>query len=182
MTEKAREADSVVKEFFQGRWLGHPLHPMLVHVPTGLWPAALVFDVIAFARPGNNSVVQTSFWCIVAGLAVAAIAAPAGLADWADIKKEKEARQIGIYHMSLNGAVTAILLVSVLFRGADLQTATTVSLPQLLMCLVANAILAVAGYLGGRMVFEHGTSVARQSREEWRALAIAGGANMPDEA
>ena len=30
-----------LKDLLQGKWLGHPLHPALVHVPTGLWPAAL---------------------------------------------------------------------------------------------------------------------------------------------
>jgi len=35
-----------VKELLQGRWMNHPLHPALAHIPTGLWPAALVFGQI----------------------------------------------------------------------------------------------------------------------------------------
>ena len=37
---------SLFKALLQGKWLGHPLHPALVHLPTGLFPAALLFDVI----------------------------------------------------------------------------------------------------------------------------------------
>jgi uncharacterized membrane protein len=50
-----------VKDFFQGKWLGHPLHPAIVHVPTGLWPAALVFDLLSHLRGGSNVAVRLAF-------------------------------------------------------------------------------------------------------------------------
>ncbi|MDP8927642.1 MAG: hypothetical protein M3O70_03450, partial [Actinomycetota bacterium] len=28
----------------RGRWLGHPLHPVLTDVPIGLWTSAVVLD------------------------------------------------------------------------------------------------------------------------------------------
>ena len=42
-------------------------------------------------------------------------------------------------------------------------------------------ILIGSAYLGGRMVYEYGISVARMSKKEWRKLAEAGGANLPPE-
>jgi hypothetical protein len=33
-------------DFLKGTWLGHPLHPILVHVPMAMWPGALIFDVL----------------------------------------------------------------------------------------------------------------------------------------
>jgi uncharacterized membrane protein len=36
----------MIKSFLQGKWLGHPLHPALVHIPVGAWTAALIFDLI----------------------------------------------------------------------------------------------------------------------------------------
>jgi hypothetical protein len=41
--------------------------------------------------------------------------------------------------------------------------------------------LAVSGYLGGLMVYDHGISVARQSKAKWRQLAEAGRARVPEE-
>lgn len=47
--EAVRAAPGLLKDFLQGKWLGHPLHPLLVHLPTALWPAALVFDILSIA-------------------------------------------------------------------------------------------------------------------------------------
>src|SRR5437667_9812970 len=76
----------MLKDFLQGKWLGHPLHPALVHVPLGSFTAALLFDVLSRVGVGGNAMVQTSFYCIAVGVIVALLAAPAGLADWLDIK------------------------------------------------------------------------------------------------
>ena len=48
----------------------------------------------------------------------------------------------------------------------------------LALSAIAVGLLAVSGYIGGRMVFEHGVSVARLSKKKWRALAAAGHANL----
>ena len=45
----------------------------------------------------------------------------------------------------------------------------------------ALAVLFVSGYLGSRMVFDQGVGVARMSKKRWRALAVAGRANVPPE-
>jgi hypothetical protein len=47
------------------------------------------------------------------------------------------------------------------------------------VCAVANGVLFVSGYLGGRMAFEHGVGVARMSKKKWRAIAEAGHARLP---
>jgi hypothetical protein len=46
---------------------------------------------------------------------------------------------------------------------------------------MGTAVLVVSGYLGSRMVFDQGTGVARFSKKKWRAIALAGGANLPAE-
>jgi hypothetical protein len=42
-------------------------------------------------------------------------------------------------------------------------------------------LVVVSGYLGGRMIYDHGISIARLSKDKWRSIAEAGGANLPDE-
>src|SRR5437868_627890 len=51
----------------------------------------------------------------------------------------------------------------------------------LLLSAVGTLILICSAYLGGRMVYEYGISVARMSKKKWRKLAAAGGANLPPE-
>ena len=74
-----------LKHILQGRWLGHPLHPAIVHLPTGLWPAALLFDALSVADIGGSATAGASFACIVGGLLAVPLAIPTGLAEWSDI-------------------------------------------------------------------------------------------------
>ena len=74
----------MLKAFLQGKWLGHPLHPALVHLPVGLFPAALLFDLLSRGGDGGNAIVQTSFYCIAVGLIVGLLAAPAASATRPD--------------------------------------------------------------------------------------------------
>src|SRR5438045_2019008 len=82
-------------DLLQGKWLGHPLHPALVHLPTGLWTSAAVFDLIGVCRGGGRAAFVASFACIAAGIVTALAAAPTGLADWWGIKRAKPAWKIG---------------------------------------------------------------------------------------
>src|SRR5688572_10690449 len=51
---RAQYGERAMKEFLQGKWLGHPLHAALVHLPMALWPAAAVFDVLAAMNIGGS--------------------------------------------------------------------------------------------------------------------------------
>jgi uncharacterized membrane protein len=72
--------------FLKGKWLGHPLHPILVHVPMAMWPGALVFDLLS--RWNGNAMVRLSFYAIIFGLVASLLAVPTGVIDWSGIKKE----------------------------------------------------------------------------------------------
>jgi uncharacterized membrane protein len=112
---------------------------------------------------------------------VALAAIPAGLADWWDIKPGKPARRLGWWHMGLNAVVFALFVVSLgtrLGHGLDSEHVDPISL---VLCLIANAILFISGYLGGRMVYAHGTGVGRKAKEKWRQIAQADGARVPAE-
>lgn len=170
-----------IKGFLQGKWLGHPLHPALVHIPTALWPAALLFDLLSWTDLGGPIPVQISYYAIFTGLIVALVAAVTGLADWSDIKPDKPAKKIGLTHMVLNLTVAALFALNLWLR-AQLPTSTdAVPLHLVGLTLLATLILLVSGYLGGRMVFEHGISVARHNKKELRQRAEAAGANLPAE-
>jgi uncharacterized membrane protein len=172
---------NAIKGFLQGKWLGHPLHPALVHIPTALWPAALLFDLLSWTDLGGPIPVQISYYAIFTGLVVALVAAVTGLADWSDIKPDRPAKKIGLTHMVLNLTVAALFALNLWLR-AQLPTSTdAVPLHLIGLTLLANLILMVSGYLGGRMVFNHGISVARHNKQALRRRAEAAGANLPAE-
>jgi uncharacterized membrane protein len=170
-----------MKDFLQGKWLRHPLHPLLVHLPTSLWPAALVFDILGLMGVGGNASVQAAFWAILLGLISAVPAAAAGLADFTEIRREKVAWKLALYHMILNVTATLLWLVNLILRWGERETATQVGGLELALSIAGVAILSVSGYLGGRMVYAYGISIARQSKKEWRERAEKGGARVGQE-
>ena len=170
-----------IKGFLQGRWLGHPLHPALVHLPTALWPAALLFDLLSRARAGGPIPFQISYYAILTGLVVALVAALAGLADWADIKPENPAKKIGLTHMLLNLTVVGLFTLNLFLRAQLPPNTDPVPWTLIALTLVGNLILLISGYLGGLMVYSHGISVARHSKDRLRQRAEAAGANLPAE-
>jgi uncharacterized membrane protein len=171
-----------LKAFLQGKWLGHPLHPALVHIPTALWPAALFFDVLGVLGLGGEATRLLSFYAIALGLVVALLAVPAGLADWSDIKPSNPARRLGLYHLTLNLTVWALFALNLWLRAEPpAEAAGGVGTLPLALSALGNLLLLISGYLGGRMAYGYGIGVARLSKKRWRRMAEAGGANLAPE-
>lgn len=165
-------------EILQGKWLGHPLHPALVHVPIGAWFAATVLDLLTWAGSTHGGPGRLALYLAAAGLIVALIAIPPGLADWLPIKPGKPARRLGVYHLLLNLAAIGVWTANLLCR---LRAGIEVTIPVLLTSCAGSLLVLVSGYIGSLMVFDQGTSVARLSKEKWRHLALTGGAQVPPE-
>jgi uncharacterized membrane protein len=167
-------------DFLQGKWLKHPLHPALVHIPTALWPSAFAFDLLSQFR-ADNVFVQLAFYAILLGLLIALLALPTGYADWIDIRPEKPAWKLGLYHMILNVFISILWGINLALRVGSFQTATSVPLGLLVLSTLATLLLLISGYLGGRMIYAYGISVARLSKKKWRKIAQEGGAAVPPE-
>ena len=58
----------------------HPIHPMLVSFPIGLWVTAFIFALLGISR-GDASLWAAGFYCVVAGCVGAALAAVPGAID-----------------------------------------------------------------------------------------------------
>src|SRR5688500_14101058 len=99
-------------EFLQGKWLGHPLHAALVHVPVGAWFVACALDVGMRLGLGDVIAGRVALWCVGIGLAGAVLAVPPGVADWSAVKKEKPAWKLGLYHLLLNVGATLLWAVN----------------------------------------------------------------------
>ncbi len=168
-------------DFLKGKWLKHPLHPIIVHVPIAMWPGALIFDLLSQWNIGGNAMVRLSFCAIVFGLAASLLAIPTGLVDWTGIKKEKPAWKIGLYHMGLNLAVALLFAINLGLRMQTFCQDVKVAGAPLLLSAIGTALLVGSAYLGGMMVYQYGISVARMSKKKWRKIAEAGGANVPPE-
>jgi len=168
-------------DILKGKWLGHPLHPIIVHLPMAMWPGALIFDLLSKWQIGGNAMVRLSFYAISFGLVASLLAVPTGVVDWTGIKKEKPAWKIGLYHMILNLLVALLFAINLGLRMQTFREATEVAGAPLVLSVIGTGLLIGSAYLGGRMTYHYGISVARMSKDEWREIAEAGGANLPPE-
>jgi nitrite reductase/ring-hydroxylating ferredoxin subunit/uncharacterized membrane protein len=152
-----------MKDFLQGKPLGHPLHPLLVHFPVGLFTISLLFDLATQFVDAGNTGVRAAFYTMVAGLVMAMLAAIPGLVDWSDIRSDHPAKKPATTHMWLNISVVVLYVINVLTRVGELEDNGTGAL-SLVLSVAAFAILGVSGYLGGTVVYDDGVGVGRHHR------------------
>src|SRR5687767_8240360 len=154
----------MIKAILQGRALGHPLHPLLIHFPIALFSLALVLDLASFARDDGTHLVKCAFVSLCAGIITALLAAVAGLADYANIRADHPAKKTATWHMLLNIAAVLLYAISVALRWGSLEADHTPALA-FVISLIASAILTVSGYLGGHLVYNDGIAVGRHRRK-----------------
>ena len=131
----------------------HPVHPMLVAVPIGLWIFALVCDVVHVAS--GNAVWQTvATYCVAGGIVGAILAAVPGLIDYFSID-EAEMKRIANLHLAVNLGAVAIFVFDLWLRFR-LPGESNVPLG---LSLVGVLAIGFGGWLGGEMVYVKGMAV-----------------------
>src|SRR5213595_3935980 len=80
---------------------GHPLHPILVALPIGLWMFSIVSDLIFKFGYGGAVWNDVAFYTLAGGIVGALIAALPGLVDLISIENPKS-KSIGVWHMIIN--------------------------------------------------------------------------------
>ena len=133
---------------------GHPIHPMLVPIAIGCFVFSFAADVICMVR-GNPSLWNPlAYYVMLGGIVGALAAALPGLIDLLSLPPGP-VKKIAVTHMSINLLVVAIYVWNAWMRHvspADLKVPMILSAVTILMLLFS-------GWLGGKMVFEHGVGV-----------------------
>ena len=153
----------MLKDFLEGKPLRHPVHPMLVHFPIGLFILSLILDLASLVFPSVPNLVRDSFYAMLVGTITALIAAVPGFVDYTDIRSDHPAKRIATAHMTLNLIVVALYGINLGVRSSMLADSKIPPLP-LVLSLVGVALLSASGYLGGRLVYDEGISVGRHKR------------------
>jgi uncharacterized membrane protein len=170
----------VIEEFLQGKWLKHPLHPAIVHIPVAMWISSFVFDLLVLTGIVGEAMTRLALYAIGFGLLAALLAIPTGIADWWGIDKDKPAWKLAVFHMALNWIASLAFALSLGLRMATGPANAPGGLPVILSA-VGVVFLLISAYLGGRLTYDYGISVARNSKEKWRKLAQEGKARVPAE-
>jgi len=153
----------MLKDFLEGKPLRHPLHPFLVHFPIGLFILSLLLDLASLGFPSVPNLVRDAFYAMLLGIITALIAAVPGLVDYTDIRSDHPGKRTATTHLTLNLVVVGLYGINLGVRSSTLDQLKTPVAP-LVLSLVGIALLSVSGYLGGRLVYDEGTSVGRHKR------------------
>ena len=141
---------------------GHPVHPMLIPFPIGLWAFSLVADVIYIWRGNPVWRNYIAFYTLLGGIIGAVAAAVPGFIDWLSIK-DRNVVKIANWHARLN--VIALLIFTASFYLRTTRGSALVSegytIP-IALSVLGVILISISGYLGGEMVFVHGIAVDQQ--------------------
>ncbi len=128
----------------------HPLHPMLVAFPIGLWVAAFIFDLIG---RNNPNLWAAGFYCVIGGCVGAVLSAAAGVIDWLTVVPPKSsAKQRGLLHGGLN-SLTLLLFIYIAYRLGSPDVAPDGI--TLFLMAIGVVILGISGWLGGTLVYRN---------------------------
>ncbi|WP_280350484.1 DUF2231 domain-containing protein [Nocardia abscessus] len=144
---------------------GHPFHPILVTVPIGAWVASSVFDLASHAVEDPAFLAEGARWLIAIGVLGALAAATVGFLDLLAIPTGTPAFRTGLLHMSLNLAVTVAFTAGFLWRRTIDDLHRPVPAGPLTLSVVSVAVLAVSGYLGGKLAYRYGVRVADETTQ-----------------
>lgn len=139
---------------------GHPIHPMLVTIPIGLWVFSMICDFV-FLYTGDSRWAVTAYFSLGGGIIGALIAALPGLLDLLSLHDDK-ARRMGTYHLVLNLAIVVVQAANFWLRMQDDGNAAV--LPRAIS-MVAVAALIISGWLGGHLVHVLGVTQPQNAAE-----------------
>ncbi|MER5753861.1 Rieske (2Fe-2S) protein [Streptomyces sp. NPDC002088] len=150
------------RDGLHGRWLGHPVHPLLVQIPLGSWLSAAVLD----ALPGQRRAART---LITVGLLAAAPAAASGWVDWAELSHRQ--MRVGIVHAAANITSVALYAVSLTarLRGHEAKGR--------MYGWAGLSVVGIGGALGGHLAYHqaagtnHAATVPQMVEPGWHYVA-----------
>lgn len=125
---------------------GHPLHPMLTHVPMGMIIGMVTFSFLGLIWKEKNFG-QTAFYCAVFALLAMVPVIVAGILDWLHFQ-EGEWNVFIIVKMILGTILTILLLFAVILKRRGLPPGK-----MLILYLFCLACAGGLGYSGGELVY-----------------------------
>lgn len=150
-----------VRDVLHGVPVGHPVHPLLVLVPTGAWVSAAVLDLL----PGNDRAART---LIGVGVVSVLPTAAAGWTDWSELHEQQT--RVGLVHASANVLATALYAASFVQRARGHGTSGKV------LSAIGLAVVSGGGYLGGHLSYRqaaganHAEDVPHRFPTGWQQL------------
>ena len=145
----------------------HPIHPMLVTLPIGLWVFSFISQLV-FLGGGAPGWGSAAFYAAGVGICGAVAAAIPGLIDLLSLPRASRAWRIGLFHMGVNVLGLVLWAISFGLMGGGVGIAGA----PFVLSMLGLASIGVGGWLGGELVFVHGVGVTPGADVETRPTTL----------
>ncbi|MEE2039238.1 Rieske (2Fe-2S) protein [Nocardiopsis sp. CT-R113] len=135
----ARIPSGAVRDMLHGVQIGHPLHPVAVHLPIGTWTSAVLLDML----PGDHR--RSAHALVNTGLLATLPAVVSGLADWSE-QGERQQR-VGVVHAAANGVGALLFGASSLARAGGREGWGRA------LAVTGLGAIGLGGLLGGHITY-----------------------------
>ena len=143
---------------------GHPIHPMIIPFPIGLWVFSFIADLIYLWRGNPIWKDYVAFYAMLGGIIGAAAAAIPGLIDWATLT-DRATVKVANWHARVN-IITLVIFIGSFYLRTTSGAAWIPNMPMLpfILSIVGLIGLTIGGWLGGELVFKHGVAVTQHGK------------------
>jgi uncharacterized membrane protein len=137
----------------------HPIHPMLVVFPIGLFVFSFVMDLFFLSGNRDTTLNIIALYTMIGGIIGGLSAAVFGFIDFFSLSGR--AKRIATFHMSLNLTIVVLFVINAALR---IRGVSVLPVP-ILISLISILLLVISGWLGGELVYVEGVAVEPASRE-----------------
>lgn len=144
---------------------GHPLHPPLTDATIGMFVLAAGLAIIGKAGAIQLAAAKGMWLALIGGLIVALPTATTGMVDWLSIQWGSPRWRTATWHLTMMVSAVALFALAAWrqYQGYQHGHVTTSGL---ILTLCGAAVLTFGGWLGGSLVFVHGTRVVTAPRND----------------
>ena len=146
-----------LKEMIQGKPLGAPNHPPLVHFPIAFYLGALGLDVLSKLGSFPAAPIAAT-WLILGAFVFTILAAIVGLVDRSTTKPGSKVRKMVNRHMTVQLIAYGVFIVNLIIRWPD-RHLPEAKVTWIVLDLIGNVLVTIGGYLGGELVYKVGMRV-----------------------
>ena len=149
----------------------HPIHPMLVVLPLGLFLGSWIFDLIGKAT-NNELLWAASYYCAIAGIVGGFCAAIPGLIDWIGVVPPRSsAKNRGLLHAGLNTLAVIAFIAIAVHRSSSIAEPGAFELGLMTITIV---VLGISGWLGGTLSYRNQIGVDHRyaNAGQWKERSL----------
>ena len=141
------------------KFLGHPIHLMLVHFPAALFPFEFACAVLGFFI-GDKTLVSASFYAMAGGVILGWAAVAFGSLDILKVLKENPAAvKTAVLHGCVNTCVIIAYTVLAYSQYKNYPSLKPDGMSILIFKAVILSFMGFGNYLGGSLILKYRVAV-----------------------